>query len=237
MRQQLEEWGLPPWFVEGEAPPKEPADTNEKRPPTERKAKQGKGPEVELPRAADAENLFYEAIRKLRHALDRIDTRKEFLKDNRFRLLSDYSNPSSGPMTIPEGTRRVPHEPLPELIALYALAGEPLEPLLEILHPDHPRAGENRELKKALKKKLEELRTITGHLAIMVRGGSVNKGRPSEQDPMDQAAGRYVTKRSGKSATDEEIARELAEYLPEQRYSEADVERLREFDLEPDRPD
>jgi hypothetical protein len=116
---------------------------------------------------------------------------------------------------------------------VYVLSGEPLEPLLEILHPDHPRAGENEELEKLIDRKSEELRGAASHLAIMVRGGEVKKGRPAEQDAVEQGAARYVTKQRRKGATDEQIAHELSP----RGYSVADVERLGEFGLEPDRPD
>jgi hypothetical protein len=62
MRQELKEWGLPSWFIEGDAPPKpsKPAQPRQGK----RRARTS-GPVEELPPASNATPLFREKLEAL----------------------------------------------------------------------------------------------------------------------------------------------------------------------------
>jgi len=73
------------------------------------------------------------------------------------------------------GTSITPPPPLPELIAAYALAGEPLELLVNELHPT-PKDVDETKLENVLTK----LQLYAAQLARLVRGGEVKQGSPAE---------------------------------------------------------
>ena len=78
----------------------------------------------------------------------------------------------------PAGLNRTPPKELAALIAAYVLSPDgltrrPLEPLLEALHPD-PAAAD----KEQLREKIEELEKVAGYVAMIVRGGTVERGAP-----------------------------------------------------------
>jgi hypothetical protein len=78
----------------------------------------------------------------------------------------------------PAGLNRTPPEQLAALIAAYVLSPDglkrrPLEPLLEALHPD-PAAAD----KEQLSAKIEDLEKVAGYVAVVVRGGTVERGAP-----------------------------------------------------------
>ena len=81
----------------------------------------------------------------------------------------------------PAGLNRTPPKELAALIAAYVfspdgLTRRPLEPLLGVLHPDPAVAD-----KAQLREKIEELEKVAGHVAMIVRGGTVKSGRPIEE--------------------------------------------------------
>lgn len=78
---------------------------------------------------------------------------------------------------ITKGVTGTPSMWLTTLIAAYALAHQPLEPLLAELHPG-PASVEKRLL---IEKKVEELKKVAGHLAARVRGGTVGRSAPIEE--------------------------------------------------------
>jgi hypothetical protein len=83
--------------------------------------------------------------------------------------------------SVPAGLNRTPPEDLAALIATYVFSPDglkrrPLEPLLEALHPDPTSAD-----KEQLREKIEELKKVAGHVAMIVRGGTVKSGRPIEE--------------------------------------------------------
>src|SRR5215212_1453391 len=59
MRQELESWGFPSWFVEGDTPPKPRKAVQSKR------RTRGSGPATELPPASNATPLFKEKLEAL----------------------------------------------------------------------------------------------------------------------------------------------------------------------------
>jgi hypothetical protein len=78
----------------------------------------------------------------------------------------------------PAGINRTPPKDLAALIAAYVFSPDglkrrPLEPILEALHPD-PAAAD----KEQLRKKIEDLETVAGYVAMVVRGGTVERGAP-----------------------------------------------------------
>jgi hypothetical protein len=112
------------------------------------------------------------------------------------------------------GVREAPPEPLTALIAVYALAGELLEPLVEALHvPSKPPDW------KAIEKRIEGeegLRHRAQQLAREVRGIRVGRGAPApELNPEQQEAVYYITQLRESGASEKEIE---------------DVLRLRGFD-------
>jgi hypothetical protein len=81
----------------------------------------------------------------------------------------------------PAGLNRTPPEDLAALITAYVFSPDglkrrPLEPLLEALHPD-PTAADMKQLRK----KIEELKKAADHVAMIVRGGTVERSRPIEE--------------------------------------------------------
>jgi hypothetical protein len=81
----------------------------------------------------------------------------------------------------PAGLNRTPPENLAALITAYVfsfdgLKRRPLESLFEALHPD-PTAADMKQLRK----KIEELKKVAGHVAMIVRGGTVERSRPIDE--------------------------------------------------------
>jgi hypothetical protein len=81
----------------------------------------------------------------------------------------------------PAGLNRTPPGELAALVAAYVFSPDglkrrPLEPLLEALHPEPAVAD-----KEQLRAKIEELEKVAGHVAMIVRGGTVESGRPIDE--------------------------------------------------------
>jgi hypothetical protein len=75
-----------------------------------------------------------------------------------------------------EGASPAPPAPLPALIAAYLLAGKPLQPLVKALHPeaheaDLPNIEDRIQGKRSLSHNTEQI-------AILIRGGKVDRGVP-----------------------------------------------------------
>jgi hypothetical protein len=127
------------------------------------------------------------------------------------------------PIATSEGAPQVPPEPLPELIALYVLAEEPLDPLLEALHPDPSEAKQER-----LEQAVEELWHKAGQLATLVRGGIIRRG-PSTGDllPTEQRAARFISRQRREGVPEAEIYKVLREH----GFSRAEFNRLKNLKL------
>jgi hypothetical protein len=81
----------------------------------------------------------------------------------------------------PAGLNRTPPGELAALVAAYVFSPDglkrrPLEPLLEALHPEPAVAD-----KEQLRAKIEELERVAGHVAMLVRGGTVGSGHPIDE--------------------------------------------------------
>jgi hypothetical protein len=154
--------------------------------------------------------------------------------DRKWRELCEEHNqdPSSSsifvleaPTTFAEGATQSPPWPLTELIALYVLVGKPLDPLLEVLHPDPAKVDEER-----LHKAIEALRLKAGQLATRVRGGIVRTGPSTgELSPLDQNAARFINRRAGEDASETETRK----LLKELGISSSEFTRLKNLKIEP----
>ncbi len=87
----------------------------------------------------------------------------------------------------PQGAKQTPNEILVKLIGAYVLAGLPLEPLLEKLHPE-PGEVDREQLEALVYGKSVKNGRHTGgmidkvrQIARVVRGGTVRKGPPTEE--------------------------------------------------------
>jgi hypothetical protein len=84
-----------------------------------------------------------------------------------------------------EGASPAPPAPLPALIAAYLLAGKPLQPLVEALHPEAHEA----DLQK-IEDRIQGERGLSHNaeqIAILIRGGKVGRGTPpTDTSPEEQ---------------------------------------------------
>ncbi len=87
----------------------------------------------------------------------------------------------------PQGAKNTPNERLVKLIGAYVLAGLPLDPLLEKLHPE-PDKVDREQLKAFIYGRTTETGRHTEgmmdkvrQIARVVRGGTVRKGPPTEE--------------------------------------------------------
>jgi hypothetical protein len=147
------------------------------------------GASEELPLAAEAEMLFYGALKTLENAVADLHNRKEYLQDGRFLAQEVYPGGAywpekgidNGTFTAPLGASQSPAEPLTTLIAVYILAGEPIEPLLRKLHlrpdtVDHTQLRRLIEGEKTKQGHKPGLKSRAGQVARIVRGGTLRPG-------------------------------------------------------------
>ena len=219
---QLTNWGLPDTLVYAK-PPKPP-----------REARSGGDREDLLPSREKAQELFRPLVAALQYGVEQLDLRKEYrqggrfvsmdvqtgsvldaseltreaLKEGRERLPKGAYEWREGTAEIPGGAAPWPPEPLTTLIALYALAEEPLEPLVEALHPD-PSRVDWESIEKCVVGK-DGLRRRARQLAAEVCGWKLGQGRhPEETDREQHNAALYVTQRTQEGASYDEILHEL----------------------------
>jgi hypothetical protein len=170
MRQELEDWGFPSWFIEGDAPRKRSKPLEASKPAKSKRRARGTGPVIELPPASNATPLFREKLdalaqdnEDLRHRNEKLqgdlfhhcdvwtDTsyfRREELPEEQWEFLAETHNLDPNAEGFLDTKRSwglgdstpVPQAPLPALIAAYVLTGGDLEPLLRALHPGEPSA-------------------------------------------------------------------------------------------------
>lgn len=135
--------------------------------------------------------------------------------------------PSDVPTEIvPLGAYRAPAKGLVVLIALYALTRDDLAPVIEKLHPDPVYINQ-----KQLESAKEQLRLAAEHVAILVRGGTVGKGRPMERLSAKEATLAYwIAELKDKGHTYDEIYQEFKELG--YGWSREGIERLGSFRLD-----
>jgi hypothetical protein len=135
----------------------------------------------------------------------------------------------------PAGINRTPPKQLAALIAAYVFSSDglkmrPLEPLLEALHPD-PTAAD----KEQLRKKIEELKKVAGHVAMIVRGGTVERSRPIEEVSRSKHFLAWHIKEldSEGISSDEEMLERLREWWGEEMddFTPKDIRWLRSLKL------
>jgi hypothetical protein len=127
------------------------------------------------------------------------------------------------PIATSEGASQIPPEPLPELIALYVLSGEPLHPLLEALHPNPSDVNQVR-----LDQAVEELWHTAGQLATIVRGGIIRRGPSTgELSPSEQSMARFISRQLREGVPEAEIY----ELLRKRGFSQLEITRLRDLKL------
>jgi hypothetical protein len=142
----------------------------------------------------------------------------------------------------PAGATQSPQEQLTTLIAVYVLAGLPLEPLLESLH-FAPEKVDIAELKRHIEgekvrklsrsgrlssQQIPGLKTKAAQVAKLVRGGSLRRGPSTgEVPPRDEGIVWYIQQRVEEDVPDDEIYRELKEKRGLTRDEYARLKRLR----------
>jgi hypothetical protein len=135
----------------------------------------------------------------------------------------------------PAGLNRTPPEELAALITAYVFSPDglkkrPLEPLLEALHPD-PTAADMKQLRK----KIEDLKKVAGHVAMIVRGGTVERSRPIEEVSHSEHFLAWHIQQLDPEGTssDEEMLERLREWWGEEMddYTPKDIRWLRSLKL------
>jgi hypothetical protein len=216
------DWDFPDWLVY----PKPP------KPPREARGSGSRGDL--LPSRETVQELFRPLVAALQYGVEQLDLRKEYRQGGRFvsldvqtasvldareatrealnkglkKLPKGAYNWQEGTAEFPGGAAPWPPEPLTTLIALYALAEEPLKPLVEALHPDHPRTDWE-SIEKTVSGK-DGLRRRARQLAAEVCGWKLGQGRyPEEVDREQHNAALYVSRRTREGATYDEILHEL----------------------------
>ncbi len=156
---------------------------------------------------------------------------------------SDRFELSDARFVEPAGATQSPQEPLTKLIAIYVLAGLPLEPLLERLHfaPETIDEAELRrhiEGEKAKKRRngktstqhIPGLKTKAAQVAKLICGGTLRQGPSTgELSRPEQNIVWYRQQRSREGVPDDQIYQELKE---KRGLTKAEYARLKKFRLE-----
>jgi hypothetical protein len=216
------DWGFPDWVVYPK-PPKPP-----------REARGGGERDDLLPSRDKAQELLRPLVAALHYGVEQLDLRKEYRQGGRFvsldvqtasvldareatrealnkglkKLPRDTQNWREGTAVFPGGAAPWPPEPLTTLIALYALAEEPLKPLVEALHRESSRI--DWEIIEITVSGKDGLKRRARQLAAAVCGWKLGRGRyPEEVDREQHNAALYVTRRKREKASYDEILHEL----------------------------
>ncbi len=138
----------------------------------------------------------------------------------------------------PQGAKQTPAEILVKLIGAYVLAGLPLDPLLEKLHPEPDEVDRNQLEAFIYGKTTQGGRHTEGmmdkvrQIARVVRGGTVRKGPPTEElSRKDLQAAWEIASWRSQGYTDDLIHH----LLQHKGFSRSDVTRL--GNLRPEKPD
>jgi hypothetical protein len=206
-----------------------------------RQARRGTSEAEELPPAEAAAPLFHQALKKLGWAVVDLQNRHEYWHDGRFVAQEVYNDPvlrdgewiDKATTNIPLGGKQHPADPLTTLIAVYVLAGLPLEPLVEKLH----RAPETVDLeyleaqitgKKTKKGHKPGLRSKAEHVARLVRGAPapLKPGRDTgEHTGREQNAIWYMRDLQARGFSRPAIVQEMTK----RGFSKEDIERFSNF--------
>jgi hypothetical protein len=188
---------------------------------TKRNPQRGGGQGTQLPPASSAAHLFDPVIDTL--DLTDLGTLNQVYRDERFEVAEvfdmsatvdlDEGTTTFGRTVLPLGVTQTPAPLLTKLISLYVIAGEPLDRLLEVLHPRYS-APLTREEKDKINEKAEKLVLLAGHVAKLVCGGRVRRGHHTEElSPFLQAAADYRNRRLREGVPEHEIEQILSKRL------------------------
>ena len=231
MRTQLKNWGAPDWITRGE--PKV-----ESKP----KARKGTGERVELPPAKEAIPLFNEALAVLREAIEELEGRKEYFQDGRFVVETHVQGHASDSGELVEfkgafagGGQQSPPEPLTSLIAVYVLAGLPLEPLLSTLNRepeevDLDQLDQSIEGKRTSKGHTPGLKGKAHHVARLMRAGDLRPGRDTGEFSAGQHEAAWRSHRLDQRGL---TSKEIEQKLIKEGFGRQDVARLRKLGVLP----
>jgi hypothetical protein len=229
MRTQLRNWGAPDWITRGE-----PKDESK------RKARQGTGERVELPPAKEAIPLFKAALDELREAIEQLEGRKEYFQDGRFVVETHVQGHvyESGEWVefkgaFAGGGKQSPPEPLATLIAVYVLAGLPLEPLLSTLNRepeevDLDQLDLNIEGKRTSKGHTPGLKSRARQVARLIRVGNLPSGANTGEFSADQHEAAWRSLRLEEQGL---TSKEIEQKLRKEGFDRQDVARLRKLGL------
>jgi hypothetical protein len=116
-----------------------------------------------------------------------------------------------------------PHQ-LIALIAAYVIEDQPLDPLLEKLHPSTGNLD-----RQKLEEKVEALKLAARQVAKLVRGGTIRTGRQTEElTAREQAAVEYITSRLRSGVAESKID----QILQRQGFTRSEIRRLKKFRLD-----
>jgi hypothetical protein len=240
------DWGFPDWLVY----PKPP------KPPREARGSGSRG--SSLPSREAVQELLRPLVAALQYGVEQLDLRQEYRQGGRFvssdvQVASVLDTSEAARDALKKGLKRLPKgdydwreetvefpggaaawppEPLTTLVALYALAEEPLKPLVELLHSD-PSQIDWKSIEKCVSGK-DGLRRRARQLAAEACGWKLGQGRhPEEVDREQHNAALYVTRRTQEGASYEDIVHELQaipgflkELKKRRKITLEDVERL-----------
>jgi hypothetical protein len=199
-----------------------------------RQARRGADVRTELPSAAEAIPLFEPVVDALANYVADLGTLREVYANERFEAVDWYEmsaiidaeahTTTYGPATFPLGAKQSPQHALVALIAAYVVEGQPLDPLLELLHPSADNAN-----RQQLDEKAAQLKLMAVHIAKIVRGGIVRRGQNTDElEPREQAAADYITSRLRAGVPDSEIDQTLLN----RGFSQNEIRRLKKFRIE-----
>jgi hypothetical protein len=180
----------------------------------------------------------------IRHSVSRdvLDTRRreEFTEEEWRELCEQHgTDPERDQIVLsrndeaaPGGVSRAPSIFLVALIAAYELTHQPLTPLVERLHPDPESVDREKMMGK-----IDELHEAAAHLAILVRGGVVERGRGVEEISSEDhfAAWLIQALQEEGAASYEEVHERLKRPFPDiaERLTPTKISRIRHLHLEP----
>jgi len=248
MRQQLKNWEIPNWLA-SETPVDE--EQGRKRQAQGRRQSEGETTELPPALGAvtlllkglrklqeRADNLWRrkEYLKERRFvasgtARGAIVYRRECMPADDWRFdceIHDKDPDTTDVIKIPRefnvalGAQGSPLADLSALIAAYVLAGEPIQPLIENLHPN-PSSIDAERLERAI----EQLNLSTNQLARLVRGGKVKRGPlPEGVPPAEHGAARDIQKLRKQGKTDKDILEHLRLNPSLSDLTQEDVRRL-----------
>jgi hypothetical protein len=242
MQIQLSNWGLPKWLTHPDwatekAKPSKP-------PPSEQKGRSSSPPE-EVPDASVAAELFNEALGGLARAVEDLDDLSLVYQGKRYAgtytfesasvfRRSDLSerewqgicklygrDPNVESFYVysskhPVGASPYPPHDLVALIAMYALAGRPIESLLEVLHLKYSRADLEEIDKlfddtKSQHSRRDGLLRTAQQFAAADCGWKVGKGAPPPLSHDEHWLACHITERREAGIADEKIHQDILE--------------------------